>query len=387
MAAKRESHAGTDVTLVGGENLPDLPGSRDVPELLAEVVQVEGSADATQERTSLTLWAFQSDQSPHAVAADQLPHLLTQPSTFIWIDASGYSETTLFPIESALHLHRTTMHSMHSSWHRPWLSVHENYFFISATVPRLDADAWQIHASELDVCIGPNYLLSAHKLPLPFQARIQARALQSADLVLLDPTFLLYVILDELLAYFEDLNRHLQNESELLEERALRDVSETFLEDLLRFKRYAFALTGLVEQHREVFAAFFRPDFTWIAGEDVEGYYRDLQSRLVHVLSMLAAAKEAVNGAFNIYVSQMSHRTNQIIKVLTMVSTVLLPATLLTSLFGSTVRGLVPQLGVFWFIAMILSIGVISGMILWVFFQRNWLTVRPRTIKLPHEMD
>jgi len=125
-----------------------------------------------------------------------------------------------------------------------------------------------------------------------------------------------------------------------------------------------------------VFAAFLRPDFPWVAGTEAEEYFRDLESRLARVLALMAAAREAVVGAFDIYVSHMAHRTNQVIKVLTMVSTIILPATLIISLFGTSIGASVHDLPVQTPVGlglMLLCIALISGGILWLFHRQDWL--------------
>lgn len=188
----------------------------------------------------------------------------------------------------------------------------------------------------------------------------------------LDAAFMLYVILDEMLAYYEELNEHMQHAIEHMEERALRDSSDHYLEDLIRFKRYVFALAQLAEQHRAVFAAYLRPDFTWIAGEEVDEYFEDLEARLARLLDMLTTNRETVNGAFEIYVSQTTHYTNKVIRVLTMVSTVLFSSSILIGLFGATVQGLSSNRPTA-FLAMVVAIVAVSALTLWAFRRRGWI--------------
>ena len=63
--------------------------------------------------------------------------------------------------------------------------------------------------------------------------------------------------------------------------------------------------------------------------------YRDLDARLSRLIDLLRAAKELVNGIFDIYVSHVSHHTNNVMKILTMVSTILLPSTLIFAFFST----------------------------------------------------
>ena len=164
----------------------------------------------------------------------------------------------------------------------------------------------------------------------------------------------------------------MRSEIERMEQRALRDTSDHYLEDLTRFKRYVFALAQLAEQHRAVVAAYLRPDFPWVAGAEVEDYFEDLEGRLAHLLDALADNREAVNGSFEIYVSQTTHHTNQVIKVLTMVSTVLFTSSVLISLFGTTVQGLASNKPT-GFVVMLLCIAAASAATLWAFRRRGWV--------------
>jgi len=156
----------------------------------------------------------------------------------------------------------------------------------------------------------------------------------------------------------------------------LRDTSDRFLEDLVRFKRYAFALSQLADQHRDVLAAFLRPDFHWVSGEEVEEYYQDLLTRLTRLLDLLLQAREAVNGAFDIYVSHMAHRTNQVIRLLTIVSVVLFTASIIVSIFGTTLAATIHDSILatpFGLIVMLACVVIVSGGTLLLFSHRRWI--------------
>jgi len=317
-------------------------------------------------------WLFRAGQEPIAVDPRDLAALVAVEENFVWVDLSNYSEADLREVGRLLGLHRKAIHAALSPWQRPRLAVYPDHFFTSATVARLDPAAYRVGAGELDLFAGRNYLVSAHKQPLPFAAHLLARARSSPELVTLDAAFMLYVVLDETLAYYEELNEHMQAEIERMEERALRDTSDHYLEDLMRFKRYAFALAQLAEQHRGVVAAYLRPDFSWVSGEAVEDYFEDLEGRLARLLDALADNREAVNGSFEIYVSQMTHRTNGVIRTLTLVSTVLFSTSVLISIFGATVQGLSSNKPT-GFVIMLACIAAVGAVTLWVFRRRGWI--------------
>ena len=361
----------------GAGALALVGGGADIAGPVAEVVEAEGAAvpapvkPVQAERAAVSALLFCPDAEPREVALADLPALVAADDNFVWVDLSGYDEDDLRAVARLLDLHPRAVQTTMSSWQRPQLNVFKDHFYASATVARLDPVAYKVHATQLDMFVGNNFLVSAHRPPVPFAERIQVRARQSPELVQFDSTFMLYIILDELLAHYESLNEQVQGQIETVEERALMDTSEGFLSDLLRFKRYVFALGQLADQHREIFAAFLRPDFRWVSGDEVEDYYRTLEANLVQLRDVLLAARESTNGAFDIYVSHVSHRTNAVIKVLTMVSAVLFSMTVIIGLFSTSIQGL-PINKPLDFVLMIgLMLGV-SSTILFVFHRKNW---------------
>ncbi len=367
-----------DGRVAGGPTVALAGQGQDLPDPAQEALEIEGAADRAGDdgRGNVTTWLYRKDHRPAPFAVEDLPRIADDDANFAWLDLSEYREAQVREVARAARLHPRAGQLMLSPWQRPQLQLYRDpeHVYLSVTVPRLDRETQRVQAGQLDLVFGHNYLVSAHKQPLPFADRVTARAHESPELVQLDAAYMLYLILDELLAYYESLTERVEDEIEAMEERALTDTSDRFLADLLRLKRYVFALGRLAGQHREVFAAFLRPDFPFVSGEEVEPYFRDLEGRLTNLLGSLSAAQEGVNGAFDIYVSHVSHRTNEIIRVLTIVSTVLLPATLILALFGTefqeTVTPLYSRAG---FAAMLLAVFAVTVAILVAFRQRSWL--------------
>ena len=98
----------------------------------------------------------------------------------------------------------------------------------------------------------------------------------------------------------------------------------------------------------------------------------DLDVRLARLIDTLSAAQDTVNGSFDIYVSHVAHRTNQIIKVLTIISATLLPVTLIVGFFGTSFRG-VPIYGSEAFPVMLGAIAAVAAVTLYLFHRQGWL--------------
>ncbi len=341
-----------------------------------DVVDTEDAADvvsaANETPTAVTVLVFGDGPEPREGRVEELSDIVDRDSKFVWVDLSDYSPDDMRLIAELLGLNRVAVHVALSPWQRPRLDSFKDHYFVAATVARIDRATLRIQAGQLDLFVGNNYLVSTHKLPLPFSDNIIARSRHNPELLDLDSSYMLYIVLDELLAYYEELSEEVRGDVEDAEEQALSDPRDTFLQDVLRLKRYVFALDQLVEQHRQVFEAFLRPDFSFVSGQEVDVYFRDLDNRLKRLLDMLRSTRESVNGAFDIYVSHISHRTNNIIRVLTIVSTIIFPMTLVVSFFGTSFKDL-PIYSTAGFVAMIVILVVMVAGILAVLKQQRWI--------------
>lgn len=365
--------ANMETTIAGGSENAFIPPSTS---LTQEVIVFEKAAvhEATaRQQTTFMGYVFQPDEKPSSIGITDLAELVSLPENYFWVDLSNYIAEDLQAIAQALQVHPIAVQSALSSWKNPRLDVFGDHFFVTATLPFLETQPYRVQVHQVNLFVGKNFLLSAHQIAMPFTERILTRCTLHTENAQMQSVFLLYVLLDELLAYYEDVNEQMQVQIEQMEERALLDTSDVFLTDLLHFKRYAFALSQLADQHRSLFAVFLRPDFHYIPEQDEMLYYRDLETRFSRLTDTLRAAKESVNGIFTIYVSHVSHRTNNVMKILTMVSTVLLPSTLILTFFSTNSITDIPllthRIG---FTVMIFSILCVSSTILWRFRHKGW---------------
>ena len=292
----------------------------------------------------------------------------------MWVDLSEYGEPDLRNLSEMISLHPTSVNNTLSSWQRPRLDVYGDYFFVTATLPVAEPENYQVSASELDLFVDRNFLVSTHKRPLPFFEEVKERAQQSPKLVLQDAAFLLNIILDTLLEHYEELTERVEDQIERMEERALKETSDELLEEVLKLKRYTFALNRLAEQHHAMLRAFLRPDFPFTAREEMEHYFRDLEERFQRLLAALSSAEGAVKGAFEIFISHVSHRTNQVMRTLTIVSILFLPPTLLVGFFGTNFVSSDPFLyqSVAFYVMMVAIVLTSIGN-LFIFRRKGWL--------------
>ena len=361
-------------TLAGGSGQELSATSASLTRDVLTFEQAPATEAATVQKTTFMGYVFQPETQPRSIEVVDIGEVLADPANYTWIDLSNYVAEDLRALTQALQIHPIAVQVALSAWKSPRLDVFGDHFFVTATLPYLQSNPYRVQAHQVNLFVGKNFLLSAHQAALPFTERVLTRGALHTENAQIDSAFLLYIVLDELLTYYEDLNVRMQEQIEQMEERALLDTSDNFLAELLHFKRYAFALNQLADQHRAIFAVFLRPDFHYIPEQEIVLYYRDLDARHARLINTLQAAKESVNGIFDIYVSHVSHHTNNVIKILTMVSTILLPSTLIFTFFSTDNIQDFPifthRIG---FLLMVVSVVCVSAIILWRFRNKGWL--------------
>ncbi|MFN2463958.1 MAG: magnesium transporter CorA family protein [Candidatus Dormibacteria bacterium] len=333
-------------------------------------VETEGPVEkrrrAPQGRTT-QVHMFREGSLDDHVPLDRIPALVRDDANLAWIDLSEYPRADFQHVADLLGLHPLTVRATLADWERPRVDVFPAYFYMSVTVVDADQARRKLVARELNIVVARNFLITAHKSSMPFTEKIRDRLRQSPEVATLHTAYGLYIVLGELLEHYAGLFEHIDEEIERVEEAALTETSDRFLEDLLALKRYIFVLSRFAEQHRSVFAVLTRPDFTHVSGERIEPYFKDLQEDLARLIDRLSAARESVTDAFDIYVSQVSHRTSQLLRVLTLISTVVLPATLVVSFFATSFTWTHALYSFPAFLVMLLlAIGLPTGILLFI---------------------
>lgn len=362
-------------TTLAGEN--EHAFAHPTSSLGGDVMTVEQAPVSEASPTFQTMfmgYVFRPETQPRGIEVGDIIGAVSDPENYTWIDLSNYVPEDLQTLAQGLRLHPVAIQVALSAWKRPRLDVFGDHFFMTATLPHLQSNPYRVEVHQVNLFVGKNFLLSAHQVTLPFVERVLTRCALHTESTQIDSAFLLYILLDELLTYYEDLNVLIQAQIEHMEERALIEISDHFLTELLHFKRYVFALTQLADQHRAIFAVFLRPDFHYMPEQEIVLYYRDLDARLSRLIDTLHAAKESTNSIFDIYVSHVSHHTNNVIKILTMVSTILLPSTLIFTFFSTdSIQDIPIFTHLIGFLLMIASVIGVSLVVIWRFRHKGWL--------------
>jgi magnesium transporter len=337
-------------------------------------VELVGSGEsAPAARCRLRAWRFTKQEMTELPNASTSGQSLDASDDVLWVDLEQFGEADIKELMDRFELDPAGIRAALAPWQRPSVEAFANHALVNVTVLDIDLERLEIVANEIDCFIGERFVLTAHPEELTFFDQILSRAKANAASISSDPAFLLQILLDELVNDFGVLADELDEVIEGLEVEALTVNQSAFIDRLVRHKRFVYTVSRLVGQHRFVLHGLLRPDFPFLSGASVKGYFAEVNDRFVTVTSLFDQARQEMQSTFDIYTSSVAYRTNGIMKTLTMISVLVLPATAIFGFFGTNFVHL-PFFGTVGFIIMLLMLLALTTSQLLLFRARGWLS-------------
>ena len=278
-------------------------------------------------------------------------------------------------LEDNYDFHPLDIEDVYSRNQRPKLDQYEDYVFIVLHFPLFDKDSGRILTAELDLFLGPDYLITLPNIPLPPLSAMFERYREKADLreevFSKGSGYLLYKIVDTGVDASFPMLRKTGLKLERLEDDIFEGRSSEIVRDLSEAKQEIINFRKIVRPQRAVLRDLERTKQRYLQDE-LEIYFDDISDAAERIWDTLENYKEVIEGLESTNESVLSHRLNDSFRVLTAVSVVLLPLTLVASIFGMNVP--VPGEGhPLAFLTILVLMAVLLVMLVAYFRRRGWL--------------
>lgn len=317
---------------------------------------------------AVTSWLFDADGADEAVEVDEAVIRRLTDRRLLWVDVEGDGEAELRQVADTLGFETESVRALLNPIGRPRLNVLGEYFEIK--VVALDDHDQPL---ELDLLAGRNWVATVHRATIPFLDELRDRLRPDTELGRLNAPSFLAALLDwQVGTYFASV-QELERDIDRLDDRALREKEpEDVLRDLIRMRHRIGAVRRTLTPHREVFAALARPDFEVVASSESAAHFRALIDRLERAISAVENVRELLIGSFDILMTRTGQRTNDVMRILTIISVILLPASVLAGVMGMNFRlGLFDDNRVFWVVIGVMV--AIAVVVLLAARRRRWI--------------
>jgi len=291
-----------------------------------------------------------------------------------WVSVVGLHDIELLErLGECFRLHPLVLEDIANTDQRPKLEDYDGYLFIVAKALDGNARDAQVDAEQVCLVLGPNFVISFEELESDLFGSVRERIRAGRGHIRnAGADYLAYSLLDALVdRYFVTLEV-LGEKIENFEEELVTNPTVGTLRIVHRLKSEMIVLRKSVWPLREVIAGLSRAESSLINQATVI-YLRDVYDHTIEVIDTMETYREMVSGMLDIYLSSISNRMNEIMKVLTIIATIFIPLTFITGIFGmnfARMPGLRWEWGYFATLGAMFLVGV--GMLLY-FRKRKWL--------------
>ena len=313
---------------------------------------------------------------------ERLATAIGDPRGCIWVDVADLGSAHNREVEAILRdtfrFHPLAIEDALQDVHVPRVDDWKDYLYLVVNTLDFHPETDEVQLHELDLFLGSNFLLTYHHEPNEALVRYRRWIeLEPAERLGSGPSYLLYHLLDDVVDRFLPAIEHLDTAIDDAQDEVFDHATPTTLRRIFQVKSSAVQLNRVVAPMREVLNRLARDPYPQIAVEH-RVYFRDVYDHLVRVHDIVEGLRDLINGALDTYLSVVSNRTNDIMKVLTLLNVMFLPMTFLAgffgmNFFGDTLMFTAPQLpraALFW--------GTVTLMVLtppgmWLFARaRGW---------------
>jgi magnesium transporter len=292
-----------------------------------------------------------------------------------WINIERPRSVDQAWLEERFEFHPLDYEDVFSRNQRPKVDEYDEYLFIVLHFPRYDKQVGRLNAAEVDLFVGPDYLITIPNEPLQPIEYLFERCRTSEELreqlFSKGAGYLLYKIVDDLVDSSFPMLRKIGNKLERIEEEIFEGNSAEVVRDISNVKQEIINFRKIVRPQRSAFQDLERNKARYMA-EDLDIYFEDINDASERVWDMLENYKEVVEALEGTNEAQIAHRTNETFRVLTAISVIVLPLTLIASIWGMNVH--VPgeqDTTAFWAI-LVAMFTLLCGMA-YYFRRRGWL--------------
>lgn len=288
--------------------------------------------------------------------------------TFKWYDYRSPTSEQLDALQQEYQLHPLAMEDVRTFDERAKVMDFGNYLFI--TVHSFTRENGEMHDHEIEAFLGRDYLITIHNEALPEIERALKRLLGDPKRQDLGPDFFFYLIVDEITdALFPILDR-MDDAIDVIEEETLGQATPKTLKAIFQLKQEYIQMRRSVAPMRDVVNALAGTRFGLVDSRTAL-YYRDVYDRLSRIYELIETGRDLLGNALDTYLSVQSNRLNEVMKALTIISTIFLPLSFIVGWGGMNFTRL--PFGndlLFWTVNLLLII-IPVGMILY-FKKRGW---------------
>lgn len=308
---------------------------------------------------------------------ENLADALRERSALLWVDFCGEPDETCEPIlRDVFSFHPLAIEDALQETNLPKVDDWGDYLYIVLDALDFSPQSGELRQVELDVFLGTNYIVTHHDEPILALERAWDSCQRDIRHLQNGADHLLYRLVDYVVAAYMPIVEQMDREIDEIEDRLFVSPSSDTLERLFALKRALLAMRRTITPQREVLNKLARDDYRVIDRRD-RIFFRDVYDALVRLHDLNESMRDLVSGALDTYLSVINNRMNEVMKTLTVITTLFMPISFIAGFFGMNFFGPVEDfsawtgLPAFW-VVMAIIVLLPEGMFFWM-RHRTWV--------------
>ncbi|MEW5980791.1 MAG: magnesium/cobalt transporter CorA [Acidobacteriota bacterium] len=289
-----------------------------------------------------------------------------------WVDFVDATGDEFGLLADPFRFHALSIEDATAESHHPKIETYDGYLY--AILHGIDSTAEELATHDVDFFLGPNYLVTVRDGRSRSFPEVAGICLRNERVLAEGPAALMHRLLDTMVDHYGPEVDRIEERLDALEDAILESVdSRETTRQILALKREVTALRRVILPQRDVMGRLARREFVQVSDE-VAYRFRDVHDHVVRVADEALLFQDRITAMFEAYLSNVSNRLNEVMKFLTILSTVFLPLTVLTGVYGMNV--VLPHLpggdgAQFWWVLALM--GLLSAGMLGIFRRNRWL--------------
>ena len=269
------------------------------------------------------------------ISDEQIQSVLEQDHGFLWVDIDFESlESSKLFLKDVFKFHPLSIDDALQETHMPKVDIWDDYLYmVLRTVIQEQQDKFEISTPELDIFLGPNYLVTFHEFSIKSVEKIWDLCQKDSQYSSRSAAYLLYHITDEIASTIMLMVENLDNRIDKIEDEIFDNPKNETLEHIFSVKRAVLRLRRTLLPQREVFSKLALGDYPIVEEKD-QAYFRNIYDHMVRLYEINESLRELIGGALDTYLSVVNNRMNDVMKTLTIITTLFMPLSFLTGFFG-----------------------------------------------------
>jgi len=353
--------------------IPNIKGRKKKAGLPPGTVVYIGRKKPVKTRIRITKFDETYSEEKEAREIDEA-FLLRDNKKITWINVDGLQKTNIIEeIGKHFGLHPLVLEDVANTGQRPKMEDYADYIFVVIKMLQYNEEDREVKAEQVSLILGSNWVTSFQEnegdVFDPVRERLKT---DKGRIRKMGADYLVYALIDAVVDNYFAVLEKVGEEIEEIEDEIVANPSPVTLQAIHELKRQMILLRKSVWPLREVIGRLERLESKLI-NESTDIFLRDLYDHTIQVIDAVETFRDMLSGMLDIYVSSVSNRMNEVMKVLTIIATIFLPLTLVAGIYGMNFR-FMPELEWDWGYPFALLVMLTVGLVMLFYFRRrNWL--------------